>query len=534
MIPPQLPAALIALAVSAVLTPIVMLVMTRIGLVDCPDGYRKLHRRVVPVAGGLAIWLSVVAAVWAGHWVGGPSLPSEEGRFWPAFLISSCLLCVVGLADDAWNLRGRHKLFGQMVAVSVVMASGLVVRSIQLFGCDIPLGIMAVPFTLFWLIGAINAMNLIDGMDGLAATVGGMIGIALTVMAALNGHAGESAVAAALAGAAIGFLIYNFPPARVFLGDTGSMLIGLILGVVAIKASLKGPATIALAAPVAIWTLPILDASMAILRRKLTGRSILIPDRAHLHHRLCERGFGPRNSLLLIGSLCGVTTLGALASMFYQAEWIAPTVALAVTFFLAGTRLFGHSEFALLGRRTRAFIQSMAPIRQADESPREHRSRLQGTKEWDRLWDSLVTFADRCGLDSVQLSVSLPSLHEEFYAGWDRRLAVPFGRLYRADIPLSSSIHGSIGSLRIAGHCRDDSACSWISEVIERLRPFETQIAELLASETPPAQIVRLSKTSRSESKPELRPYVRRMPAAVAATAFAHAAVSAEPNVEIR
>ncbi len=114
---------------------------------------------------------------------------------------------------------------------------------------------------------------------------------------------------------------------------------------------------------------------------------------------------------------------------------------------------------------------------------REHRSRLQGTKEWDRLWDSLVIFADSCGLDSVQLDVNLPSLHEEFFASWDRR-RTGGGRLYRADIPLCSPSHGSIGSLRIAGRCTGESTCSWIGQLIEGLRPFEEQIAELIVIES--------------------------------------------------
>jgi len=476
---PQLSIGLVSLAASAVLTPVAMLVMTRIGLVDLPDGHRKLHRRAVPLAGGIAVWLSVVIAALLAPMTAGIQFPWDgDDLFWPAFLLSSFLLCLVGLADDKWNLRGRHKLFGQMVAVSVLLASGLVVQSVQVFGYRIDLGpVLAIPFTLFWLLGAVNAMNLVDGMDGLAATIGGMIGLALSAMASMNNHPAESAIAAALVGGIAGFFIYNFPPARVFMGDTGSMVIGLILGVVAVRASVKGPATIALAAPVAIWTLPILDASMAILRRKLTGRSILIPDRAHLHHRLSERGLGPRSSLLLVAALCGVTTSGALASMSYGAEWMAPAVALGVIAFLAVTRLFGHSELALLARQTSAFAQSMVPFRSVRN--REHRSRLQGTKEWDRLWESLVTFADSCGLDSVQLDVNLPSLHEEFFASWDRRRNSG-GRLYRADIPLCSPGHGSIGSLRIAGRCASDSSCAWIGELIEGLRPFEAQIAELI------------------------------------------------------
>ena len=503
-----------------------MLVMTRIGLVDHPDGRRKLHGRIVPVAGGLAIWLAVVAAVAISRLTDIHILPWHEGQFWPAFLVSSFLLCLVGLADDAWNLRGRHKLFGQIAAVSVLLASGMVIQSVQLFGLNVHLGILAIPFTLFWLLGAVNAMNLIDGMDGLAATVGGMIGLSLSVMASMNGHAEESAVAAALVGGIAGFLIYNFPPARVFMGDTGSMMIGLILGVVAIRASIKGPATIALAAPIAIWTLPILDASMAILRRKLTGRSILIPDRAHLHHRLSERGLTPRKSLLLIAALCSVTTGGALASMFYGIEWLAPAVALGVTAFLASTRLFGHSEFALLANRSRSFAQSMIPFRPVGN--REHRARLQGTKEWDHLWETLVSFADGCGLDSVQLSVSLPSLHEEFFAGWNRRFAAGGGRYYRADIPLASPVHGTIGSLRISGRCVEESACTWIGELIEGLRPFETQIADLLMAEA----VVQSTPRSALWTGPERRAVVRR-PALMTVPALAVARNGFDRSAEI-
>ncbi|MGC1272871.1 MAG: MraY family glycosyltransferase [Planctomycetaceae bacterium] len=461
-----------------------MIIMMRLGVVDRPDGRRKLHGETVPLAGGLAIWFAIVIAVGASRFLGGPVLPGGDGRFWISFFAASGLLCLVGLADDVWNIRARHKLLGQLVAVGLlVMGSDLVIRSVELFGWHVELGVMSIPFTMFWLLGAINAMNLIDGMDGLAATVGGMIGIALAVMAAMSGHLAESTVAAALVGAVLGFLIYNFPPARVFLGDTGSMLIGLVLGVVAVRAALKGPATVALAAPVAIWTLPILDASMAILRRKLTGRGICIPDRGHLHHRLSDHGFSPRKSLLLIASLTAMTTAGAIASMVLKSEWIAPAVAIGVTAFLVTTRLFGHSEFALLARRTHIFLRSLIPWRHPHENAHEHRSRLQGTREWDDLWESLVTFAEQCRLDNVQLSVSLPVIHEEFFAGWHRRSPFDAGQGYRAEIPLTSPVFGSIGVLRIDGRCPNESACAWIGELIEGLRPFEIQIAELLASE---------------------------------------------------
>src|SRR5439155_8367461 len=140
------------------------------------------------------------------------------------------------------------------------------------------------------LLGAINSLNLIDGMDGLLGSVGLILSLALAVMAALAGHWGAAAVAVALAGALLGFLPFNLPPASVFLGDSGSMLVGLVLGTLAIQSSLKAPATIALATPVALLILPIFDTTVAILLRTMTGRSLYTTDRGHLLHRLLRFG----------------------------------------------------------------------------------------------------------------------------------------------------------------------------------------------------------------------------------------------------
>src|SRR5437868_2212657 len=149
---------------------------------------------------------------------------------------------------------------------------------------------MAVPVTLFLLLGAIGSLNLIDGMDGLLSTVGVLVSLAVAGMAVMGGHWLAACAAVALAGALLGFLRYNFPPATIFLGDSGSMLIGLVLGVLAIKSALKTPTTVALMAPAVLLTIPIFDTFAAILRRKLTGRSIYSTDRGHLHHCLLSRG----------------------------------------------------------------------------------------------------------------------------------------------------------------------------------------------------------------------------------------------------
>jgi UDP-GlcNAc:undecaprenyl-phosphate GlcNAc-1-phosphate transferase len=469
-----------AFGVSVLATPVVAVSMTRLGIVDRPDGRRKLHGREVPLAGGLAVWAAVLAAVWGlPSAAGGPGLDAFSWRW---FFVATGLICIVGVVDDVWQVRGRYKLLGQTVAAGILVGSGLLVRRIDLLGWDVELGALAVPVTMLWLLGATNAMNLIDGMDGLASTVGAVIAIALCAMAGLVGRDDEAVVAAALAGGLLGFLIYNFPPARVFLGDTGSMMIGLVLGVVAIRASLKGVATFAVAAPLAAWTLPFFDVGMAVLRRKLTGRSIYSTDRGHLHHRLGERGLTTRRSLLLVALLCSVTAAGAVAAVALRLQWLAPASTVAVAAFLVFGRLFGHSECALLARRMRSLAASFVPasLVGAGDAARQHSSRLQGSREWDQLWESLVGYAERLGLIEVQLDVSLPAVNEEFFASWKR----PFpgdARPYKVEIPLQGDL-GPVGWLRVGGLSPEGAVCDWVAGITAGLKGFETELAEFLAA----------------------------------------------------
>src|SRR5262249_40778972 len=162
-------------------------------------------------------------------------------------------------------------------------------------------------------LGAINSLNLIDGMDGLLGSLAVIISLAMAVMAAVGGHWATAAVAGALSRALLAFLCFHFPPASVFLRDCGSLLVGLCVCVLAINSSLKGPATVTLAAPVAMLTIPIWDTLAAILRRKLTGRSIYTTDRGHIHHCLQRRGLSTRGALFCLSLFCLVTVFGALA-----------------------------------------------------------------------------------------------------------------------------------------------------------------------------------------------------------------------------
>ncbi|MDY3552162.1 MraY family glycosyltransferase [Gemmata sp. JC717] len=412
----------LGLVCSVTFTGLARIAAHRIGLVDKPDGRRKMHGRVVPVAGGIAVFTSTVLVLAPASLLPGPVAEAVAGHLDAllSLLIASAMICFVGVVDDARGLRGRYKLCGQIVAVMVVVATGPQITSVSLFGWTVELGYLAIPLTAFWLLGAINSLNLLDGMDGLLGTVGTIICLAIAGMAAMHGQYVEACVAVTLAGALVGFLRYNLPPATIFLGDAGSMLIGLVIGVLAIRCSLKGPTTVALAAPAALLVLPIFDTLAAVVRRKLTGRSIFSTDRGHLHHCLLRGGLSRPRVLLLVASLCSVAVLGVLGSIACRNEMLAVASALTVVAILVTTRLFGHAEFVLLLQSARALSRSV--LGGAPPCGKRLEVRLQGTAQWGELWTRLTDCAGRLNLRSVALDVNAPAHHEAYHARWSRPL----------------------------------------------------------------------------------------------------------------
>ena len=199
------------------------------------------------------------------------------------------------------------KLGLQIVSVLPIVLLGYYVDRVVAFGYPIELGWLGIPLTVLWLVGCINALNLIDGMDGLASIVGLSTAAMMGVIAASEGHDHVAVMAIVLAASLLGFLIYNLPPASIFLGDSGSMVIGLSVGLLGIQGTLKTSATLAITAPAVVMTLPMFDIVAALVRRKLTGRRFDAPDRLHIHHRLLDRGWTPWQVLCLIGAVCLTT-----------------------------------------------------------------------------------------------------------------------------------------------------------------------------------------------------------------------------------
>lgn len=442
-----------AFGLCLVFTPLARALAARWGLTDKPDGHRKVHARATPLAGGLAILAAGVGALAAAQWLPHPWQDGLVGQEWELGLLLACvIICAVGVIDDRWGLRAWAKLAGQMAAIVVLVQSGLVVRSIQLFGWTVDLGLLAVPFTVVWLLGTVNSLNLLDGMDGLLSCLGLVISASMAVMAAVMGQWAAAAVAAALAGALLGFLRYNFPPATVFLGDAGSMLIGLVIGVLAIRGALKGPATIGLAVPVAVLTLPFFDTTAAIVRRKLRGLSVSTPDRGHLHHCLLRRGLSNKGILMWVSVFALVTGTGALASLALNSELFAVLSGLAVVIVLVASRLFGHVEMRLIRDRLMAGAGSLwqGAVSGKSEAPEAAGA---GLGRWKGLWDTLTADAARFHLKVIRLDVKESAALRACHARWaDPNEPVADAELWRAEIPLHVRGRG-VGRLEVVGQC---------------------------------------------------------------------------------
>ena len=256
-------------ALGLVLTPLVSSASSALGLVDAPDG-RKVHLVPVPRIGGLAVALAAALAL-----VATPALVETLALGAPSFsslrpvFIGGAMVFAVGLVDDMAGLPAWPKLIVQIAAALVVMQSGLLVERITIAGQTWQLGFWSWPLTLIWIVGLTNAFNLIDGIDGLAAGVSVIAGATCAAILISRGHLAESMLLTAMVGAALGFLVYNFPPASIFLGDGGSLLFGFVLATTAITGWQKGATALAAGVPLMIFALPIADAMTTLARRLL-------------------------------------------------------------------------------------------------------------------------------------------------------------------------------------------------------------------------------------------------------------------------
>jgi UDP-GlcNAc:undecaprenyl-phosphate GlcNAc-1-phosphate transferase len=330
----------ISLILSLLLVPLCRALALRSKLVDEPDYGRKIHTRAVPRVGGVAIALAIAAAVLFGARLHPGPATTQFLDVWKILGLPAALIFLIGLTDDIFSVSARWKLAGQIVCASIAVAGGIQIHAVA--GYMVP-GWIGASISVAWLVACMNALNLIDGVDGLAGGVALFAGATLMTAALLSGQPGFAWAVAPMVGAVGGFLFYNFNPASIFLGDCGSLLLGFLLGCYGILWS--GNSHTGMLAPLIMLALPLVDASIAILRRFLRRQPIFSPDRSHIHHRLLDKGLPVRAvalRLYSVSALAGVVALyvGAIAS---RAERLA--VVLLVCGVAFGVSRLRYSEF---------------------------------------------------------------------------------------------------------------------------------------------------------------------------------------------
>lgn len=281
----------VSLIAVLIVTPFVIKLAIKIGAVDKPNA-RKVHSKLMPRMGGLAIFIGVIAGYFAG------GVYNEKVT---AISVGAILIVLIGMLDDKYELSAKVKFAGQLLVAALIVASGLTIDLLTIpYIGNFELGFWSYPITVLWIVGITNAINLIDGLDGLSAGISA-IGIAtIAIMAALAGKMLIFTLSVILLGSIIGFLFYNFHPAKIFMGDTGALFLGYSISILSLLGLYKSVTLFSFLVPIIILGVPVFDTTYAIIRRIVNKKPISAPDKSHLHHRLLALGLSHRNTVLAI------------------------------------------------------------------------------------------------------------------------------------------------------------------------------------------------------------------------------------------
>ncbi|MEC1523416.1 MraY family glycosyltransferase [Neobacillus niacini] len=300
---------IVCFVISILITPLIKKLALFIGATDKPN-QRKVHQSTMPRLGGLAIFISFIVGIM----IFKPINPASI-----SILIGSTIIVITGILDDLLELSAKYKLIGQLAAAfTVVFLGDLQVFFVNLpFGGQLELGYLSIPFTILWIVGITNAINLIDGLDGLAAGVSCIALVTISWMALIQGNLYVVAVGTIVLMGTLGFLFYNFHPASIFMGDTGALFLGFIISVLSLL-GYKNVTFISFIIPVIILGVPISDTFFAIMRRIINKQPLSAPDKSHLHHCLLRLGYSHRQTVLLIYAMAAF--FGLVAVIYSQAR----------------------------------------------------------------------------------------------------------------------------------------------------------------------------------------------------------------------
>ncbi|HMF77540.1 MAG TPA: MraY family glycosyltransferase [Bryobacteraceae bacterium] len=337
----------LSLILSLLFTPAVRILALRCNLVDLPDNKRKVHKLPIPRVGGVALAaayfgsLVAVAAFFAYQQAELSAGFAAVRSIAPAALV----IFFIGLADDIFNLKPWHKFAAQIAAAGMVVSAGVQIHGVAGFHVH---PILLTAGTIVWLVACTNAVNLIDGLDGLAAGISLLATLTVFIASLISGNTGLAIATAPLAGALLGFLVFNFNPASIFLGDSGSLFLGFLLGCYSILWSGSSLTVLDMTAPFMVLAVPLIDTTLAIARRFLRRQPIFKADRSHVHHRLLARGLSHRGTVLLLYVAAGIAGTLSLCLVSARDPWQSVVLATFACAVAAGIWKLGYAEFDAL------------------------------------------------------------------------------------------------------------------------------------------------------------------------------------------
>jgi UDP-GlcNAc:undecaprenyl-phosphate GlcNAc-1-phosphate transferase len=476
------------------LTPLVRRFATQLGALDVPND-RRVHIRAVPRLGGLAIVAGFFASLLAVF-----AAESEVARLFllhPSrtlgLALGGLLICGVGVLDDIRGLRAWHKLSAQVCAAVIAYICGFRIDAIALpFFGNLDMGVFGIAVTSLWVVAIINAMNLIDGLDGLAGGVAFFACITNLVVGFINADPIVMLLSASLGGAVLGFLLFNFSPASIFMGDSGSMFLGYILATTSILGnSVKSSTTVAILVPLVALGLPIMDTLLALMRRFLERRSIFAADREHIHHQLLAMGLTHRRAVLTLYGLSILFTAGAIIVSIGRNSAVGAALALITVAVFGIIRSISNFDVALQRWRMRVRVRTALVERLRQLVP-STLAQLSAAREVRDVTGLLVEFAKHAQLELIEM------------IGTDTGIAIePFSwsRQAPAQLALTPAVSAnySLPPLGVAANLQ----FGWVSESGE-VNP-EVDILLQLIADACAQRIARLSEARRLGAASHLR-----------------------------
>jgi len=466
----------VSFVLALLLTALCRNLFLRAGIVDHPDGLRKLHAAPVPNMGGIPIAAACLASFGILFLLGLriPARPVDVALM-VKLLPAAGIIFATGILDDRYRLQPIQKLIAQVLASGWAFYAGVHITGIV--GHRLPPW-LSFAVTMFWLIACTNAFNLIDGVDGLAAGVG-LFATATTLIAALmQENLALAAVMAPLLGALLGFLRYNFNPATIFLGDSGSLLIGFVLGCCGVIWSQKAATILGMTAPLIALSIPILDVCLSVVRRFLRREPLLRGDRSHIHHRLLDRGFTPRRAVVTMYAACGIAACFSIFQSFAESHYSGLVVLVFCGIAWIGVQNLGYAEFdqarkMILAGGFRRALNSQLILRAFEQS-------IASAASLDECWDALQEAGTKLGFAEVHWSVAGTLYHKAIWridgnAAWSIKIPlegsdfVSFGRASDTD-PLAINISVLANAMRDTIGAKDGAPAKLVHAAEEALK----------------------------------------------------------------